>query len=182
VFTKNPISNIYKKIFNKITILSKFYIFGEYPLIFNLSYYTIVFINMIEKKTNLSTIKLPSNKKFGYFFSVIFLITATYFLYSSGKTVGYLLIILALVFFVTTFINAEVLYPLNKLWMHFGILIGKIISPVVLGFIFFGLFTPYSIIMRIMGRDELRLKKLKNDSYWILRSKDTPQTSFKRQF
>ena len=137
---------------------------------------------MIEKKVKTSAIKLPSNKKFGYFFSAIFLIVATYFLYSASNTVGYLLVILALLCFVTTLINADVLLPLNKLWMRFGLLLGKIISPIVLGIIFFGLFTPYSIVMRIVGRDELRLKRLKNESHWILRSNDSPQTNFKRQF
>jgi|TARA_B110000914_G_C15436162_1_gene433872 hypothetical protein len=137
---------------------------------------------MIKKKVKSSAVKLPSNKKFGYFFSAIFLIVATYLLYSANKTVGYVLVILALLSFVTTLINADVLLPFNKLWMRFGLLLGKIISPIVLGIIFFGLFTPYGIVMRIVGRDELRLKRLKNKSHWILRSNDSQQTNFKRQF
>ena len=66
--------------------------------------------------------------------------------------------------------------------MQFGILLGKIINPIILGIIFFGIFTPYSIIMKIIGRDELRLKRIHNNSYWIIRRKSSPQTDFKKQF
>ncbi len=134
------------------------------------------------KKLKSSEIKLPSNKKFGYFFSAIFLITAIYFLYTSSKTVGYVMVVIALFFFITTLIKAKLLLPLNKLWMQFGLLLGMIISPIVLGIIFFGLLTPYGVIMRIMGRDELRLKIIKTNSNWKLRSIKLPQTNFKQQF
>ena len=134
------------------------------------------------KKLKSSEIKLPSNKKFGYFFSAIFLIVATYFLYTSSKAVGYVLVIIALFFFITTLIKAKLLLPLNKFWMQFGLLLGMIISPIVLGIIFFGLLTPYGVIMRIMGRDELRLKIIKTNSNWKLRSMKSPQTNFKQQF
>lgn len=125
---------------------------------------------------------LPSNKKFGYFFSFIFLILASYFLYSSNKIIGYLLIITALIFFVITIIKPSLLLPLNKMWMYLGFILGKIISPIVLGIIFFGLFTPYGIAMRMMGRDELYLKKTKKQSHWIHRSDSSLKTNFKRQF
>ena len=127
-------------------------------------------------------IKLPSNKKFGYLFSAIFLIAATFFLYLNNKSIGYIFIILALLFLITTIINANLLFPLNKLWMSFGLLLGKIISPIVLGVIFFVLFTTYAVIMRIMGRDELHLKHVKKQSYWRLRSDSSCQTNFKQQF
>ena len=129
-----------------------------------------------------SNIKLPSNKRFGYLFSVIFFIAAGYFLYTESQTIGYIFAIISVLFIATTLINADLLRPLNKLWMHFGLLLGKIISPVVLGIIFFGLFTPYGIVMRILGRDELCLETQKNKSHWILRSKSTPQINFKQQF
>ena len=71
---------------------------------------------------------------------------------------------------------------INKLWMQFGYLIGMIISPIILAIIFFALVTPYSLVMRIFGRDELRLKLLKRDSYWKSREQIVPQTNFKQQF
>lgn len=127
-------------------------------------------------------IKLPSNKKFGYFFSAIFFIATGYFLHVESQTIGYIFAIASVFFITTTIINADLLRPLNKLWMHFGLLIGKIISPIVLGIIFFGLFTPYGIVMRLLGRDELRLQIQKNKTHWVQRSKNTPQVNFKQQF
>jgi hypothetical protein len=66
--------------------------------------------------------------------------------------------------------------------MRLGFLLGKIISPIILGVIFFGLITPYGIVMRMFGRDELNLKKIKNKSYWINRSNISSQINFKKQF
>lgn len=130
----------------------------------------------------LNKIQLPSNKKFGYFFSGIFLIVSLYFLYSGRFSTGYIFVTLAILFILITIIKADLLLPLNKLWMYFGFFLGIIISPIVLGIIFFGLFTPYSLVMRLMGRDELRLRKTNKKSYWIIRSKSSPQTNFKQQF
>ena len=120
--------------------------------------------------------------KFGYFFSGIFLIISLYFLYSGKFSTGYIFVTLAILLILITIIKADLLLPLNKLWMYFGFFLGIIISPIVLGIIFFGLFTPYSLVMRLMGRDELRLRKTNKKSYWIIRSKSSPQTDFKQQF
>lgn len=130
----------------------------------------------------LTDTKLPSNKKFGFFFSTVFLIVATYFFFIERQTVASILFCIALVFVITTVFKAESLMPLNKLWIKFGILLGMIISPIVLAFIFFGLITPYGIFMRLIGRDELRLKRKTNKSYWIHRSKRLLETNFKQQF
>ncbi|MDB9872194.1 SxtJ family membrane protein [Alphaproteobacteria bacterium] len=127
-------------------------------------------------------LELPSNRKFGFFFSIVFFIFATYFLYRQSQTIAYSLFFIAILFIVISFFKSDLLLPLNKLWMRFGFILGMIVSPIIMGIIFFGLITPYAIIMRIMGRDELRLKKTNNESYWILRSQNLPQTDFKRQF
>lgn len=142
---------------------------------------------MVEAKKNeranaLEEIELPSQRKFGFFFSAVFLIAAGYFLYIQSEIVGYSLTVLALLFLVTTLVNADLLLPLNYLWMRLGFLLGMIISPVVLGVVFFGLFTPYGVVMRIMGRDELRLKQTKNESHWVRRLDSSPQTDFKQQY
>ena len=82
-----------------------------------------------------------------------------------------------------TVVRADILFPLNKLWMRFGLLLGKIISPIVLGIIFFALFTPVSLAMRLFGRDELRLCFKQKNSYWIPRESDPTETdAFKNQF
>ena len=126
--------------------------------------------------------KLPSNKKFGYFFSFIFFIIALYSFYIKNQNIGYILIIFAVLLIAVTIIRANLLNPFNKLWMRFGILLGNIIGPIILGIIYFGMFTPYSIVMKVMGRDELRLKQKNNKSYWINRSQTLLQTDFKKQF
>jgi len=125
---------------------------------------------------------LPSNRKFGFFFSLVFFMLAAYFIYTQNQTVVQVMLFVALLFLIITLFKADLLLPLNKLWMRFGFLLGKIISPIVLGIIFFGLITPYSIVIRVFGRDELHLRKVKNKSHWIHRSQDSPQTDFKRQF
>ena len=79
-------------------------------------------------------------------------------------------------------IKADLLHPLNKLWMRFGLLLGMIVSPIVLGAIFFLLFTPIAVLMRLFGRDELRLRFKKQSSHWIKREKETQSQSFKNQF
>ena len=83
----------------------------------------------------------------------------------------------------TTVIKAETLLPLNKLWVHFGLLLGMIVSPIVLGFIFFGIFAPISIVTRLFGRDELRLRFKKKTSHWVPSESSSLQfDAFKYQF
>ena len=128
-------------------------------------------------------IKLPSNRKFGVFFAIVFLLASGYFLNEGSSTFMYLFLALAALFFAISIINAELLLPLNRLWMHFGLLLGKIISPLVLGIMFFGLITPVAIVLLILGRDELRLRSKKLRSFWRYRIQEPHNSStFKNQF
>lgn len=127
-------------------------------------------------------VELPSNRKFGAFFSVVFLAGAVYFFYVNSQAIAWVLCALVSVLVITTLLNADLLLPLNKVWMRFGLLLGMIISPIVMGVIFFGLITPYGVVMRISGRDELRIKDKTAESYWIYRQQASPQTNFKQQF
>ena len=129
-----------------------------------------------------SEIELPSNRKFGFFFTFIFTAAAVYFYYSANVSWAYVFIAAALAFLLVTLIKSDALLPLNKLWMRFGFLLGMIVSPIVLGFIFFGLFTPIALLMRISGRDELRLKFNEKASHWISRGEPINSESFKNQF
>ena len=104
---------------------------------------------------------LPSNRKFGYFFTAIFWIGAIYAFYVSSSIWLYSLSAIGLIFFCITIIKADFLLPLNKLWMKFGIVLGVIVSPIVLGIIFWTLY-PLALLMRLSGRDELRLNSLRN--------------------
>ena len=84
-------------------------------------------------KSSDGQLQLPSNMKFGSFFTVVFLIVALYFLWSGSVVTGILFAIVAGIFAVVTFLKSELLLPLNKLWMRFGLLLGMIVSPIVLG-------------------------------------------------
>jgi len=127
-------------------------------------------------------INLPSNQKFGLFFSVVFSLVSSYFFYLENNFWFYIFGLMALVFIIITLINNDLLGPLNKLWFKFGLLLAKIVSPVVMGSIFFVIFTPIAIFMRLIGRDELRLKFKNQSTYWIKRKSSNPHECFKRQF
>lgn len=88
----------------------------------------------------------------------------------------------SIVFFLVTLFKAEILRPLNKLWMGFGLVLGMIVSPIVMGAIFFIIFTPIGILMRFFGRDELLLQFKTKPSYWTKRNEDIHSNSFRSQF
>ena len=131
---------------------------------------------------NKNLIQLPSNKSFGYFFTFLFALVGAYFYYSVYVTWAYVFIASSLIFLLITIIKSDALLALNKLWMRFGILLGRVVSPIVLGIIFFGLFTPIAMFMRLIGRDELRLKVNHKPSHWITREEPIESESFKQQF
>jgi len=129
-----------------------------------------------------SEIILPSNKKFGYLFTVIFLFLSLYFYIHNKENISKILLILSVFFIVITIFKPTLLLPLNKLWMMFGLLLGKIISPIVIGIIFYLIFSPFGIIMRLYGRDELILKRSKSHSYWKIRKNNVikPESFYKQ--
>ena len=125
-----------------------------------------------------NNIKIPSNRKFGFFFTIVFLILFFYFLSKQSQYLILTFLILSVLFFIVTIIKADLLLPLNKLWMKIGLVLGKIISPIVLGLIFFIIFTPIGIITRLFGRDELNLKTVSNKSSWRIRQNNFTATDF----
>ena len=131
---------------------------------------------------NLSKVELPSNRKFGFFFTGVFLVIAVWFWYNDSVTAASTFAGLMSVFLLITLVKVDVLLPLNKLWMSFGLLLGMIVSPIVLGFIFFLIFTPIAFVMRVFRRDELRLRFRNKSSHWIKREAPTKSDSFKHQF
>ena len=131
---------------------------------------------------NISEIEYPSNKKFGFFFAFIFGLAALYFYVTSSISSAYTMVAMSVIFLVVTLVKDDILLPFNKLWMRLGLLLGMIVNPIVLCIIFFGLFTPIAFVMRISGRDELRLKFNKKPSHWISRKEPIQSKSFKHQF
>ena len=128
---------------------------------------------------NSEDIKIGSNRSFGIVFFVVFLLIALYpFTYNGELRIWSLII--SLIFLFLGVFNSKFLTPLNKLWFKFGLLLGKVISPIIMGFIFFLVVTPIGFIMRIIGKDLLNLKFNKNQSYWI--EKSGPKSKMKNQF
>jgi hypothetical protein len=122
---------------------------------------------------------ISSNRSFGIVFFVVFLLIAVFPLANSEDLRKWSLII-SLIFLILGLLKSKILTPLNKIWFKFGILLGKIVSPLIMGAIFFLVVTPIGIILRLMGKDVLNLKYNKNKSYWIENS--SPKSKMKNQF
>ena len=124
-------------------------------------------------------IKISSNRSFGIVFFIVFLLIALYPLLK-GNDLRIWSLIISFIFLALGLINSKILTPLNRLWFKFGLLLGKIISPLVMGIIFFVVVTPIGIIMRLLKKDLLNLKYNKKESYWI--EKSEPKSKMKNQF
>ena len=128
---------------------------------------------------NMNNISISSNKSFGIVFFVVFLIVALYPLLEN-ESVRLWSIILSAIFLILGMLDSKFLTPLNKIWFKFGILLGSIVSPIVMGVVFFAIVTPTSIIMKVLGKNLLNLKKDDKKTYWIARSKI--KSKMKNQF
>ena len=125
-------------------------------------------------------IKTGSNKSFGIFFFVIFIIIALWPLLKN-ENIRIWSIIISIIFLSLGLLNSKILTPFNKLWMRLGILLGSIVSPIVMGVIYFGVITPIGLIMKLFGKDVLNLKLDKNKpTYWL--KKDEIKSKMKNQF
>jgi hypothetical protein len=124
-------------------------------------------------------VKISSNRSFGLVFFIVFLLIAFYPLINQGE-IRIWSVLISLFFLILGIINSKILTPLNKVWFKFGIFLGKLISPLVMGIIFFLVVTPIAFLMRILKKDLLNLKFNKNSSYWI--EKTDPKSTMKNQF
>ena len=131
-------------------------------------------------QNNLKDIKVGSNKSFGIVFFVVFFLIAFYPLIIYGGEIRIWSVIISLTFLLLGLLNSKILTPLNKLWFKFGIFLGKIISPIIMGIIFFLVVTPIGLLMRLLGKDLINLKYNNNKSYWI--EKKGPKSKMKNQF
>jgi hypothetical protein len=128
--------------------------------------------------------KIPSERSFGLFFVVVFSLASGYAHYKSlPLELSTIFFLVSIIFLVLVIFCPKLLGPLNRAWFALGIFLGKIASPLVLGLIFFLIITPYAVVMRLAGRDALKLHKQKVESYWIDRNPIGPHpNSFKNQF
>ena len=124
--------------------------------------------------------KITTNRNFGLVFFVVFLIVGLWPLINSGP-IRIWSVIISLIFLVLGLMNSKMLTPLNKLWFKFGLILGALIAPIVMGLIFFLVVTPIGLVLKLFGKDLLNKKyKSKKNTYWIKR--DNPIGSMKRQF
>jgi hypothetical protein len=131
--------------------------------------------------TTLTVPPLPSEKKFGI---TLALALGTYgSLRTWSLHINVLCLLLSIALGVSSIAAPRLLAPLNRTWFRLGQLLGRIVNPIVLGLIYFGVLTPFGLIARLAGRDELRLRRTALGSYWLSR-KATRLTveSFKHQF
>ena len=124
-------------------------------------------------------IKIGSNRSFGIVFFLVFLLISIYPLLNN-ESIRFWSLTISLIFLILGIFNSKFLTPLNKIWFKFGILLGRIISPLVMGFIFFFVVTPIGLLMKLFKKDLLNLKYSKDKSYWI--EKTEPKSKMKNQF
>ncbi len=126
----------------------------------------------------LKRISKKNNITFGILFFVFFLIIGLYPLKSDGA-IRIWSVLFSLVFLIITIIRPNLFTLLNKLWIKFGILLGRIISPIVMGLVFFFVVTPIGVLVRILKKDVMGLKRGAS-SYWI--NREDKLQSMKKQF
>ena len=124
--------------------------------------------------------KIGSNRNFGLVFFTVFLILSIWPLMYEGPIRVWSLLI-SIVFLILGLMNSKILTPLNRFWFKFGMLLGSIIAPIVMGVVFFIVVTPIGLFMKIMNKDLLNKKyDKKKITYWIKYNK--PASTMKKQF
>ena len=135
---------------------------------------------MSEVTNNVST-EQSSEKSFGVVFSIVFLIISLLPLLINSEGLHIWALVVSIIFFLLAFLAPKILVLPNKLWFKFGLLIGSIVAPIVIAFVYFATVLPTGFIMRLLGKDLLKQKFDKNaKSYWIERKE--PMGSMKNQF
>ena len=124
-------------------------------------------------------IKISSNRSFGIVFFFIFLLISVYpLLYNENIRIWSLII--SIIFLFLGIINSRILTPFNHIWFKFGLVLGRFISPLIMGLVFFLVVTPIGLLMRVFKKDLLNLRFDNNDTYWI--NKQEPKSKMKDQF
>ena len=121
-----------------------------------------------------------SNRSFGLLFFIVFLIIGLWPL-KNGDNLNLYFSITSLIFLILGLLNSKLLSPLNKIWIKFGEILGKIIAPIIMALVYFVILTPVSLVVRVFGKDILGLKFInKQQTYWINRKKN--MGSMRKQF
>ncbi len=127
--------------------------------------------------------KLPANLSFGLFFAAFFIVLGAWAFSKDLLRLSLIATFFAIIFLVAALYFSKVLSPLNHLWYQLGIMLGNIVSPIILGFIYFFLISPISFFTRLFGRDELKIRNQVADTFWVDRSPNNIlPDSFKNQY
>ena len=142
---------------------------------------SIFFVNnLIQKNKIMNKVKISSNRNFGLVFFIVFLIVGLWPL-TYENPIRIWSVIISLIFLILGLMKSKLLTPLNILWFKFGMILGAIVAPIIMGVVFFLVVTPIGLVMRIMGKDILNKKyDKKKKTYWI--SRDKNMGSMKKQF
>jgi len=127
--------------------------------------------------------QLGSERVFGFVFAAVFALIALYPL-STGSPVRLWAVIVTALLIIIAIVRPRILRPANQLWARFGLLLHKITNPIILGVIFYVVITPTGLVMRLAGRDLLKLKlNRESSSYWVMRDPPGPDPEgMTRQF
>ena len=123
--------------------------------------------------------KIPTNRNFGLVFCFVFFLIFLEPIIRDAQ-LRYWSLVISLIFMILGLINSKLLTLLNKIWYKFGLFLGKVVSPFVMGLIFFLVVTPTSLLLKLFNKDILNKNKKKTKSYWI--EKDEKKSSMKNQF
>ena len=123
--------------------------------------------------------KTPTNRNFGLVFCFVFFLIFLEPIIRDAQ-LRYWSLVISLIFMILGLINSKLLTLLNKIWYKFGLFLGKVVSPFVMGLIFFLVVTPTSLLLKLFNKDILNKNKKKTKSYWI--EKDEKKSSMKNQF
>lgn len=128
-------------------------------------------------------VKASSNRAFGWVFTAVFLVIAVWPLVQHGTVRWWSLVVSGVFLLITVAAPALLALP-NRLWQRFGVLLNRIISPIVLAILFYAVVTPMGMLMRVFGKTNLRLKRNASEkSYWIPRDPPGPKPdSLNHQF
>ncbi len=134
-------------------------------------------------RTQTDPVKTASDRSFGLVMAGFFALVAGWPLFSGAGLRWWALVIAAL-FALAALLRSSLLAPLNRLWTRLGLVMHRIVNPLVLGLIFVLTIVPTGLVMRLMGKDPLRLKRdASATTYWIERQPPGPAPeSLPRQF
>lgn len=128
-------------------------------------------------------VELGSNRNFGLVFSGVFAFLAVWPLIRHGESIRWWALAPSVVFLGLALFADHLLTPLNKLWFRFGLLLHSVVAPLVMGLLFYGAVTPVAFVLRLTGKDLLRLSRNDEKSYWIERAPPGPaKNSMGQQF